>query len=267
MLHKLITKKLIYFNLSIIISLFFLSFFFKPNLTLKIQYRFNNILINEKLLILNEILDEGVLSDPRFVNAISVNQLKDFIYRYFQYLADEKNERVYKNCPTEITKAYFKDVRVDKIGRFSDKFSVEIKYNSPSKSAEEEIKKCFQVIFVEQLNNYYLENVEIVKKIISDLVVQNNHEPKNKNLSRQTNDIKTEEIVNAFITANKDYKLNSINYLNDIKYFIHPQSQTKPIIIKNSVDHVMFYLAIILLFFIIQIFYICSKIFLNLKKL
>jgi hypothetical protein len=155
-------------------------------------------------------------------------------------------------------------VRVDKIGRFGEKFSVEIKYNSPSKNAEEEIKKCFQVIFVEQLNNYYSENLEIVKKIIGDLATQNTP---NSNLMSQTSNTKTEELVNAMKTNRIEYRLNSINYLNDIKYFVNPQSQTKPIIIKNSVDHIMLYLAIILLFFIIQIFYICSKIFLNLKKL
>jgi hypothetical protein len=252
MLHKLITKKLIYFNLTIIISLFFISFFFKPNLTTKIDYKFNDISINQKLLIFNEIIGKTIVSE-KFIDNITTTKLDAFIYRYLQYLTDTKNESVYKNCPTEITKGYFRDVRIYEISRFNDSFSVEINYDSLSKSAEEEIKKCFQVIFIEQLNKYYFENLEMVKNITSNLIETNKLQYQSLKSASDLNKYKLEE------------RIISINYMNDIKYFISPQSENKPIITKKSISYLMLYLIIIFLFFIIQIFYIFRKS-LNYKK-
>jgi hypothetical protein len=253
MLHKLITKKLIYFNLTIIISLFFISFFFKPNLTTKIDYTFNEISINQKLLIFNETISETMLSE-KFIENVTTTKLNDFIYRYLQYLTDTKNESVYKNCPTEITKGYFRNVRIYKIGRFQDTFTVEINYDSLSTSAEEEIKKCFQVIFIEQLNKYYLENLEIVKIITNNIIEKKKLQYHSLN---SLSDLKKSKLED---------RISAMNFMNDIKYFVSPQSENKPIITKKSISYLMFYLIIIFLFFIIQIFYIFRKS-LNYKKI
>lgn len=249
MLNNLIKKKLIYFNLFIIIFLFFISFFFKPNLNLTVKYRFNNIVVNDKLNIFNEILNESIISDTELLKKLHYKGLEKIVSNYFQYIVDENNERVYKNCPTEITETYFKDVRIYKVDRFDEKFSVEIQYNSLLSSAEDEIKKCFEVIFYEQFNIYYLENLEKIKRYISDLVALNRHSVENKN----NKDSFSDKIMAK--------RINTLEYLDGIKYLVSFKSEIKPVIIKNSVSYIIFYLATILFFFIVQMIYIINKIF------
>lgn len=252
MLNNLIKKKLIYFNLFIIIFLFFISFFIKPNLNITIKYRFNDIIINEKLNVINYLLNETGIKDTVLLDKVQVKGIHKLVESYFQYIVDEKVERIYENCPTEITKTYFRDVRIYKVDRFDQKFSIEIQYNSLLSSAEDEIKKCFQVIFLEQFNIYYLENLEKVKKYINDLITINI-----KNSFENNNNNKDEVSFLKIIVAKR---INTLEYLDNIKFIINPKSETKPIIIKNSISYIIFYLAIILFFFIIQMIYIIFKI-------
>jgi hypothetical protein len=254
MLYKLITKKLIYFNLSIIISLFLISLFFRPNLTTRTEYIFEDIFINDNLIVINEILSGEVLEDKKLKETLHINQPKIFLETYLQHLIAEKNDQVYKNCPTEITRSYFRDIKIYKFDRNSKKFSVEIKYNSLLGNAEEEVKKCFQVIFIKELNNYYFDSLYNIKKMITILIAND------KNL------IKQQENKNQNLIYKVEQRVNAIDYLNSIKYIINPELETKPIIKKNSVNHIIIYLLIVLFFFIIQVFYIFVKIFFNSKN-
>lgn len=254
MLYKLITKKLIYFNLSIIISLFLISLFFKPNLNTRTEYTFEDIFINDNLIIINEILSREILEDSKSKEYINIDQLKVFLEKYLQHLIVEKNDQVYKNCPTEITRSYFRDIKIYKFARNIKKFSVEIKYNSLLDNAEKEVKKCFQVIFIKELNNYYFDSLHNIKKIITSLIANDKILLKQQGNQNQNLIYKIEQRVNA------------MEYLNSIKYIINPELEIKPIIKKNSVNHIIIYLFVVSFFFTIQAVYIFVKIFFNSKN-
>jgi hypothetical protein len=256
MVYNLKKKKIVtLINFFLIISLFVISIFFKPNLNLRNQLFFREIIINEKINILNQIMYEDVHQ---------ITNLKYILEKFSNSLIRENKKNNIKKCGVEMVKGNFREFRFFNVE--SNSFSVTIKSNELS---EEQIQKCFEELVVKKLNDSYsaLVKQEIRKQILKKQFEQNT-EFLLKNFDSNS-------IYSRGITSTSFSTEQKINYLKSINYLIDPNANYQPTDNDNiNISNMIYYLVIAAALFILEIIFLLfynktkiKKIILNLEKL
>ncbi len=254
MVDNLKKKKIvILINFFLLVSLFVTSIFFKPNLNLRNQLFFREIKINEKISIVNIIID----------GADEISNLRNILEKFSNSLIKQPKNNI-KNCGVEMVRGNFREFTFFDV--ISNSFSVSIKSNELS---EEQIQKCFEELVVKKLNELYLVlvNEEIQKQNLKKQF-ELNAELLKKNLD--SNNIKIKETIEySFDTEQRIVYLKSINFLIDPN--VNYQSTDN----KNiNISNMIYYLVIVAALFILEIIFLLfynktkiKKIILNLEKL
>lgn len=253
MVDNLKKKKIvILINFFLLISLFVISIFFKPDLNLRNQLFFREIKINEKISIVNKIID----------GTHEISDLKKILEKFSNSLIKQPKKNI-KNCGVEMVRGNFREFTFFDVS--SNSFSVSIKSNELS---EEQIQKCFEELVVKKLNELYLVlvNEEIQKQNLKKKF-ELNAELLKKNLD--SNNIKIKETIeSSFDTEQRIIYLKSINFLIDPN--VNYQSTDN----KNiSISNMIYYLIVVTALFILEIIFLflynkkIQKIKLNLDKL
>lgn len=181
--YKLQSKyKKIIFNVIILTFIYYLSFTVFPNLSSSDQYNYKKISINEKNIYAVDIL----MGSSADVNIKQFYWIKDKDYLKFlnEFIQDlSKDSILLKNihCPSEILKNNMRNIYIyfeknDK-SIFNVRFYVNRFFNSRSK--ETDLDKCFNFIFVENLNKFYSKKFEAFVNNLENLYESSNFEKKN----------------------------------------------------------------------------------------
>jgi len=239
-------KKIIYLNLFFVISLYVISFFLRPNLIIQNKYSYINIPINPETLVAKFILDK------KDVEEIEIGTL---INSFMGSLINKKPLSIIDNCPKKITYENFRDIIFYKLNE--NNFSIDIINNSPKES----IQKCFETIFIEEFNKFYLNEIKKKIKIYSDI---NNINQQYLNTFNNKND-------NSKIIYEYNYNIQTrtlaINFLKNFNFIVDPNIKYQPTIKKNEISYVLIYLVLVLIFFSFQIIYFVIKELYKYKKI
>ena len=239
-------KKIIYLNLFFVISLYVISFFLRPNLIIQNKYSYINIPINPKSSVTKFILDKKDVEEIEIGNLIN---------RFMGSLINEKPLSIIDNCPEKITYENFRDIIFYKLNEYN--FSIDIISNSPKES----IQKCFETIFIEEFNKFYLNEIKKKIKIYSDI---NNINQEYLNTFNNKND-------NSKIIYEYNYNIQTrtlaINFLENFNFIVDPNIKYQPTFKKNEISYVLIYLVLVLIFFSFQIIYFVIKELYKYKKI
>jgi DNA polymerase elongation subunit (family B) len=127
-------------------------------------------------------------------------------------LINKKPLSIIDNCPKKITYENFRDIIFYKLNEYN--FSIDIISNSPKES----IQKCFETIFIEEFNKFYLNEIKKKIKIYSDI---NNIYQQYLNTFNNKND-------NSKIIYEYNYNIQTrtlaINYLKNFNFIVDPNN-------------------------------------------
>jgi len=234
-----IKLKIISINILIIISLYIISIFFKPNLNLQTVYKFEKIPINTKINLLPEDFKEKNSLLP-----------SDFLFQKFiTELTYQNVKKPLEDCPNELVLENFRTVHIYNINESN--FSVDINTNS----SPENVQKCFKKIFISELNKFYQKIINEKKNRFEHIITMqsNLYNPNNKTnigdlLFYQLWDFNQRQKI-------KSWKI----HLQEINYFAYPNKEYKPIVKKNEINFIIIYLSFIFFFLFFQIVYYLIK--------
>jgi hypothetical protein len=224
-------KIVILINFFLLVSLFVISIFFKPNLNLRNQLFFREIQINKKIIILNKII--GTVPE--------ISDLPNILTTFSNSLIKDGKKNNIKNCGVEMINGNFREFSIFDIK--NNLFSVSIKSNELS---EEQIQKCFEELVVKKLNAFYLSliNEEIYKQKL-----KKDFELKSELLKKETDTSNTKVFYeNSFDTEQK------IVYLKSIKFLIDQNANYQPTDNKNiNISNMIYYLFVVAVLFVVEI--------------
>jgi hypothetical protein len=209
-------KKIIILNIFLVIIIFFLSLNFSKKLPFVSTYEYSNIRINplvsEFLIIRKNILYD----DLNFI----LYDLKNFITEYIEYLILNKNLRVLAPCPSEVFANDLRNIQIYKVSknRYEQKFNVKIKNNNFYKN-NFNMDKCFNYIFVENFNKYFLKIIEhdnkMTEKTINFLKISN----ENSTVAnyKSVDKIERLKLIHRLSSELNNYIINNYSHSNDNK--------------------------------------------------
>jgi hypothetical protein len=244
-----IKLKIFYINLFIVLSLYIISLFFKPNLNLQTIYKFENIPINTKINLL-PLEKTVVYHETQYLFVLTNNLFREFI----EHLTFQNIAKPLTGCPKEITTENFRTVHIYNVNE--SYFSVDINTQSSPKI----VQKCFNKIFIIELNKFYKNKINNkINALEYNIIIQS--KLYNTNIRVYDEALATENQVldNKFSEGLMHSLLTWKMHLQTIDFLVSPNKEYKVIIKKNEVSYIIIYLSIILLFFFFQIFYYLIK--------
>ena len=243
-----IKNKKIIINIVALISIFFFSFHFYPKINFynKFDYKgiktFSHLIFfsskntadKDTLIIYAENLNRR---DPDFLS----NNKIEFLDQYMKYLKTKPNIIADAPCPNELKANNLRNVQIyfenenynslDENDKKSNEFNVRFNFYKFSKnSGNLEINKCFDYIFKENLNKYYLIYRNLTIQLIEDqlnlrkesflFANENNLAEKNYILtSNLIKDIELGKIVFVKLFENNEIEATYTNGTNVLAYF------------------------------------------------
>jgi hypothetical protein len=240
--HRKKIKAIILINLFFLISIYIVSIFFRPNLNIRKNLFFRDIIVNEKISIINKIDRKGT------IDVDNASNLESILKKFLNNLLLPNTKLNIKNCGSETILGNFRNINIFDI--HDNLFSVSIKSDDLS---EEEIQKCFEELFIEKLNDFYLI---LLDREIKKLILKKNFEEKNELEMIKTSPFYfgtnivygTDFIKESFKTERQ------INYLKTINFLINPDFKYKSTDNKNvRLNFVIYYFCIVIIFFILEI--------------
>lgn len=209
-------KKIIILNIFFVIIIFFLTLNFSKKLPFVSTYEYTNIrvdpLVSEFL-----ILRRNILKDDSY---FLFYNLENFITEYIEYLNANKNLHALAPCPSEVLGSDFRNIQIYKISKnkYEQKFNVRIKNNNFYKN-NFNMDKCFNYIFVENFNEYFLRSIQIDTKIIKkQIFFLKKLNEKNKIIDYKTVDeIEKLELILRLNSELKNYIIDNYSHSNDNK--------------------------------------------------
>jgi hypothetical protein len=233
-------KKIIILNIFFVIIIFFLSLNFSKKLPFVSTYEYTNIRVNP---LVSEflILRRNILKDD---SVFFLYTLENFITEYIEYLNANKNLRALAPCPSEVLGSDLRNIQMYKISknRYEQKFNVRIKNNNFYKN-NFNMDKCFNYIFVENLNEYFLKSIQNDNKIIEKQI----------SLLKKLNE------------KNKIIDYNNVDQIEKLELILRLSSELKNYIIDYSVSNnnknntVYLFLVLLLVSATLQIMYFKFK--------
>ena len=158
---KIKNKKLI-INIFALILIYFFSFHFYPKKFGYNKFDYKNIRTNTLNTFINtsreQILNKGISLDLESLR----KQKNTFLLGYMEYLKKNPDIVTDAPCPNELKANNLRNVQIyidDDIYLFNniEKFNVRFSFYKSFKNSDKlEINKCFDYIFKENLNKYYL---------------------------------------------------------------------------------------------------------------
>jgi hypothetical protein len=243
-----IKLKIVYINIFIVLSLYIISLFFKPNLNLQTIYKFENIPTNTKI----NLLPTKTLHDHDTKGLFVVNDR--LFSEFIKHLTFQNIAKPLTDCPKEITSENFRTFHIYNVNE--SYFSVDINTQSSPKI----VQKCFNKIFIIELNKFYKNKINNkINALEYNIIIQS--KLNNTNIRVYDDALATENQVldNKFSVGIMHYLLTWKMHLQTIDFLVSPNKEYKAIIKKNEVSYIIIYLSIILLFFFFQIFYYLIK--------
>jgi hypothetical protein len=209
-------KKIIIFNIFFVIIIFFLSLFFSKKLPFVRTYEYTDIRINP---LVSEFLifQRNILKNDHYFSSYT---LEKFITEYIEYFNSNKNLHALAPCPSEVLGSDLRNIQIYKIikGRFNQKFNVRIKNNNFYKN-NFNIDKCFNYIFIENFNEYFLKSIQHDNKIIeTHISLLKKLYRNNKIIDYEVDDqIEKLELILGLSSKLKNYTIDNYSNSNDNK--------------------------------------------------
>jgi hypothetical protein len=234
-------KRIFYLNLFFFISLYVISFVLKPNLILQNKYSYSNVPFNSQLLVTKYFLGKiDSLNDNSFI------KIDLMIQSFMGSLINKKPLSILENCPKHITDGNFRDIIFYKLNAYN--ISIDI----ISTSQKASIQKCFETIFIHEFNKFYVNEIQNQIKIYSDI---NNLNQEYLNLLNKNDNSKIIYEYN-FDIQTRD---SAIKFFKNFNFIIDPNIKYQPTIEKKEINHVVIYLGLVVIFFLLQIIYFVIK--------
>jgi hypothetical protein len=189
-------------NIVVLILIYFFSFHIFPKLSFYNKLEYKGIVVNEFFINILSLTNSSKFTEKRLADQQDLNFTKSkFLNQYFYYLINNNNLISDAPCPKELMVnnlrniQIFNDVTIDFFEnnlKFNVRFSF---YNFFWSTEKLDINKCFDYIFKENLNKYFLLY-------------------RNKLVEKIENKIK---FINSQID-NNDLKLENLKVINDLPF-------------------------------------------------
>jgi hypothetical protein len=238
-----IKLKIISINMFIIISVYIISFFFKPNLNLQTIYKFEKISINTKI----NFLPSHTQTDIEEKKSLLPSEL--LFKKFMTKLTYQNIKKPLEDCPNEVVLENFRTVHIYDVNESN--FSVDININS----SPENVQKCFNKIFISELNKFYQNIInERKNKFEYYITIQSNLYSANNKTNVDAPIFDNPWALNQMQTIESWKK-----HLQEVNFFVYPNKEYKPIIKKNEINFIIIYLSLIFFFLFFQIIYYLIK--------
>lgn len=244
--------KLTIINLSIIVIFGFFSFNLLPKLISKDEFNYQNININQDKIDSINILIESILGtrNTERLNKTLIKDPKVFLNNYFNFITLEQPQTIYyPHCPASLLQDNMRGIQIYFNEKKEDVFNVKFHYSQFLFDIKEKTKinKCFNFIFVEHLNKYFVDQYNILletleKNLITLQTFYNlKNERPNYNLEKYKKISYTEFLRNIEnnLIKNLKFENNGIiigSLVNDkFFYLYYPQGEIQKIFLNSNI--------------------------------
>ena len=162
-------------NFFALVLIFYFSFYIYPNVNSLRKYDYKEIKSNADKIYSPIYILNGMTSDKqKYIN----EKKKDLLSSFIKYFGNSPSLIANAPCPNQLTANNLRNIRIyEPDQHFStDAYSFNVRFllnKSLSFGDAPDIDKCFNYIFVENLNKFYLKNREnLIKSLEDDLNIR-----------------------------------------------------------------------------------------------
>jgi len=162
-------------NIVVLILIYFFSFHIFPKLSLYNKLEYKGIVVNEFFINTLSLTNNNKFIGNSLVDQRDLNFTKsEFLNQYFYYLINNNNLISNAPCPKELMVNNLRNIQIFNDGiidffennlKFNVRFSF---YNFFNSSKKLDINKCFDYIFKENLNKYFILYRDKILKNLQD---------------------------------------------------------------------------------------------------
>ena len=216
--NKIKNTKLI-INIVILILIYFFSFHIFPKLSFYNKLEYRKISVNNNYLNILSLVNTKKHVDMIFADDAKLNHEKNkFLNQYFSYLIKNNNLISDAPCPNELMANNLRNIQIfNEDANFIDnslEFNVRFSFYKYFWSSEKlDMDKCFDYIFKENLNKYFLlnrkklvekieDNIKFINFLISKQEPENPKKVNNLLFSTFLGEVEKGNVVSVVITGN-----------------------------------------------------------------